>query len=50
MVGPKKQDFWDGDFSRTVTSHGHLFSKWASSSGHFQRVNSREHCSVSRLV
>ena len=25
-----------------------IFVKWANSSGHFQMVNSREHCSVSR--
>ena len=31
----------DGDFSWTVNSRGHFFSKWANSSGHFLRVNSR---------
>ena len=34
---------WDGDFSWTVNSRGHFFSKWANSSGHFLRVNSRGH-------
>ena len=34
---------WDGEFSCTVNSLGHFFSKWAHSSGHFQRVNFREH-------
>ena len=33
----------DGDFSWTMTSRGHFFSKWVNSSGHFQRVNSCGH-------
>ena len=28
----------DGEFSWTVNSRGHFFSKWANSSGHFQRI------------
>ena len=32
---------WDEELSWTVNSHGDFFSKWANSSGHFQRMNSR---------
>ena len=28
-----------GDFSWAVNSSGHFFSKWANSSGHFQKMN-----------
>ena len=35
--------FQDGEFSWTINSCGHFFSKWANSSGYFLRVNSGGH-------
>ena len=39
----------DGEFSWTVNSCGHFFSKWVNSSGHFLRVNSRGHFLSTRI-
>ena len=33
----------DGDISWTMTSHGHFFSKWVTSRGHFLRATSLGH-------
>jgi hypothetical protein len=39
----KPAKMWDADISRTMTSSGHFFSKWANFCGHLQRVTSRGH-------